>query len=199
MKGNLSCTIIRAKYPGITSGTYYINPMNTTSSAFPVFCDMTSKCGIGVAVIGHDSETRTKVDGYEEPGSYERSISYDATMEQIFAMINQSANCEQFIKYECVYSELFDENDSWWVSRDGKKMNYWGGAAVDSGKCACAMNNSCYGGYDCNCDANDNVLREDSGFLTDKTTLPVKQLKFGDTGSSHEWGFHTLGKLLCWG
>jgi hypothetical protein len=78
-------------------------------------------------------------------------------------------------------------------------MNYWGGAAVDSGKCACGMNNSCVGGKRCNCDFNDENLREDSGFLTDKNTLPVKQLRFGDTGSSNEYGFHVLGKLLCWG
>ncbi len=101
--------------------------------------------------------------------------------------------------YECRQSELLKRGDSWWVSRDDKRMNYWGGAAVDSGKCACAMKNSCYGGNRCNCDANDIVLRADSGFLSDKTTLPVKQLRFGDTGTSGEWGFHTLGKLLCWG
>ena len=199
LKGNPSCTAIRAKFPGIPSGTYYINPTNITSSAFPVYCDMASKGSIGVTVIGHDSESRTKVDGYEKPGSYIRNITYDVTMEQIVAIINQSANCEQFIKYECRYSELFDQGDSWWVSRDGKRMNYWGGADVDSGKCACAMDNSCYSNYVCNCDANDEVLREDYGFLTDKSTLPVLQLRFGDTGSPHEWGFHTLGKIMCWG
>ena len=30
-------------------------------------------------------------------------------------------------------------------------------------------------------------LREDSGYLTDKNTLPVTQLRFGDTGSSNEY------------
>jgi hypothetical protein len=160
---------------------------------------MTSEGGIGVTVISHDSESRTFVNGYENPGSYIRNITYHVTMEQIVAIMNQSSNCEQFIKYECYHSELLDADDSWWVSRDGERMNYWGGAAVDSGKCACAMNNSCYGGYRCNCDANDHVLRADFGFLTDKTTLPVKQLRFGDTGGSGEWGFYTLGKLLCWG
>jgi hypothetical protein len=60
------------------------------------------------------------------------------------------------------------------------------------------MNNTCVRGKRCNCDANDGVLREDSGYLTDKNTLPAMQLRFGDTGSSNEYGFHTLGKLLCW-
>ena len=36
-------------------------------------------------------------------------------------------------------------------------------------------------------------------FLTDKTKLPVKQLRFGETGNSHEDGYHTLVKLKCYG
>ena len=83
-------------------------------------------------------------------------------------------------------------------------MNYWGGAVVGSGKCACAMTNSCAGGGKCNCDKNDNTWREDSGYLTDKNTLPVTELRLGDAegdpaGSGVESGYHTLGKLRCWG
>ena len=45
------------------------------------------------------------------------------------------------------------------------------------------MNNTCANpNRDCNCDKNDNEWREDSGLLTDKTKLPVIQLRFGDTG-----------------
>ena len=65
---------------------------------------------------------------------------------------------------------LFREGGyAWWVSRDSTKMTYWGGASPGSGKCACGMNNSCADpSYGCNCDANDNVWREDSGLLTGK-------------------------------
>ena len=45
--------------------------------------------------------------------------------------------------------------------------------------------------YQCNCDANDLQWREDSGFLSDKTDLPVKQLRFGDTRQNYERGYHT--------
>ena len=67
------------------------------------------------------------------------------------------------------------------------------------------MTNSCAGyGYGCNCDKNDGVWREDSGLLTDKTQLPVKELRFGDTGINgpnnvaDEKGYHTLGKFRCY-
>ena len=86
------------------------------------------------------------------------------------------------------------------MSRDSTKMRYWGGASPGSGKCACGMNNSCANTSDgCNCDEDRHVWREDSGLLTDKTKLPVKQLRFGDTGGSHEKGYHTLGKFKCYG
>ena len=159
---------------------------------------MTSKSGVGVTVIGHDSESRKFVNGYNSAGSYKRNIIYDIPMEQIVAIMNQSNHCEQFIKYECYHARIFNGGYSWWVSRQGSKMSYWGGAAVNSGKCACGMTNSCAGGANCNCDKNDYTWREDSGYLTDKDTLPVTQLRFGDTGSS-EKGYHTLGKLQCWG
>ena len=163
---------------------------------------MTSKSGVGVTVIGHDSESRTLVKGYESPGSYKRKINYDISMEQIVTIMNQSTYCEQYIKYEC-YASMFrffrDLPDCWWVSRQGSKMNYWGGAAVNSGNCSCVMTNSCAGGKNCNCDMNDRTWREDSGYLTDKNTLPVSELRFGDTGHYYESGYYTLGKLRCWG
>ena len=84
------------------------------------------------------------------------------------------------------------------MSRDSTKMTYWGGASIN-GKCACGMTNSCANSrFGCNCDKNDRVWREDSGLLTDKTKLPVKQLRFGDT-YGYQQGYHTLGKLICYG
>ena len=81
-------------------------------------------------------------------------------------------------------------------------MTYWDGAEPGSGKCACGMNSSCAKNEVCNCDANDEMWREDSGLLTDKISLPVKELRFGDTGdtpSYNEFGYHTLGKFKCYG
>ncbi|CAB3991977.1 Hypothetical predicted protein, partial [Paramuricea clavata] len=197
-----SCSALLIKHPSTPSGMYYINPEALGSSTLvQVYCNMTSKNGVGITVIGHDSESRTLVNGYESVGSYQQKIKYNISMEQIVALVKQSKNCEQFIKYECYHSGLwFSAQCGWWVSRQGSKMNYWGGAAVNSGKCACGMTNSCAkSGGKCNCDKNDYTWREDSGYLTDKNTLPVTELRFGDTGDYSEKGYHTLGKLRCWG
>ena len=183
------------------SKAYPISPRGL--APFTVYCDMRDKNGVGVTVIGHDSETRTLVIGTEGPGSFQRNINYSGyTKQQLVSLIDASTNCEQFIKYECHGSVLLygDREDfGWWASRDGVKMNYWGGAPPGSGTCACGVNKSCsLPGRPCNCDTNDHVWREDSGFLTDKSTLPVSQLRFGDTGAAGEKGYYTLGKLKCY-
>ena len=41
------------------------------------------------------------------------------------------------------------------------------------------------------------MWREGSSLLSDKTKLPVKQLRFGDI--DQQVGYHTLGKLKCYG
>ena len=194
-----SCSLIR-KYVSSVSGNYVIDPDGSGGVApFTVYCDMSDKNGVGVTVISHDSESRTYVNGYGNPGSYSRDIHYTgASLSQLASLTRVSSNCEQFIKYECYDSMLTRYGYAWWVSRASRKMTYWGGASPSSGKCACGMTNSCAGGYGCNCDKNDGVWREDSGLLTDKTRLPVKQLRFGDTRGSAQ-GYHTLGNLRCYG
>ena len=160
-----------------------------------------------MTVISHNSETRTLVDGYEGKGDYLRSIHYSgASMSQLASLTNVSSHCEQFIKYECYGSLLLRYSFGWWVSRDSTEMRYWGGASPGSYKCACGMTKSCADSiYGCNCDKNDGVWREDSGLLADKSQLPVKQLRFGDTGTygdhavKDEKGYHTLGKFKCYG
>ena len=195
-----SCSVIR-KYVSSISGNYVIDPDGSGGLApFTVYCDMIDKNGIGVTVLSHDSESRTLVNGYSRPGSYSRDIHYSgASFSQLASLTRVSSHCEQFIKYECYDSMMAYGPFAWWVSRDSSKMTYWGGASPGSGKCACGMTNSCADArYGCNCDKNDHVWREDSGLLTDKTTLPVKQLRFGDTYGSQK-GYHTLGKLRCYG
>ena len=203
-----SCSDIKARSPQATSGSYVIDPDGDGGNEpFNVFCDMTDKNGVGVTVVGHDSEARTLVDGYEAPGSYVKNITYNATgltsVAQLAGLADVSTHCEQFIKYECHGALLFRDNESWWVSRHDQRMIYWGGAKTgDNKKCTCGMTspNSCaLSSVGCNCDKNDYTWREDSGFLTEKSQLPVIELRFGDTGGPEEKGFHTLGKFKCYG
>ena len=172
---------------------------------FTVFCNMADKNGAGVTTFSHDSEKSTHVNGYESRGEYRKIITYnDLAMKQIVNVVNGSRYCEQFIKWHCKNAGLYLMNsspDSWWVSRQGYKMDYWGGATPGSKKCACGITNTCLDPTrTCNCDAaHGDEWHEDSGLLVDKKYLPVSEMRFGDTGHTTEEGYHTLGKLLCWG
>ena len=203
-----SCSEIKTHSPQATSGSYVIDPDGEGGyEPFTVVCDMTDKNAVGVTVVGHDSEARTRVHGFESAGTYVRYVHYlragISSIPQLTGLLDFSTHCEQFIKYECYGSMLLRNGNprGWWVSRDLIAMSYWGGATpADSYKCACGVTSSCANpSYGCNCDKNDLVWREDSGLLTEKSDLPVLQLKFGDTGGSSEVGYHTLGKLKCYG
>ena len=202
-----SCSHLKELNPGAESGTYIIDPDGFgTLPPFNVSCNMTDKKRVGVTVISHDSENRTLVDGCELAGCYSRDIHYTgASLSQLASLTNVSSHCEQFIKYECFHSRLMFRAVNpfgWWVSRDSKIMTYCAGASPGSKKWACGRNESCVRGKRCNCDRNDAEWREDSGLLTDKSTLPVKELKFGDVKSFlgiDEKGYHTLGKFKCYG
>ena len=203
VNSNTSCSAIKTVTPSSPSGYYVIKPSEGVAP-FSVFCDMIDKGGVGVTIISHDSESRTYVHGCGPAGCHRTTISYSgASMAQLASLTAVSAKCEQFIKYECLRDVgFFYDDKSWWVSRDGVRMNYWGGAAPGSKKCACGMSNTCIGGssYGCNCDNHSlKGWREDSGLLTDKSTLPVSELRFGDVDESREKGYHTLGKLKCYG
>ena len=203
-----SCSDIKTHNRVGSSGTYLIDPDGKGGvTPFNVYCDMTDKGGVGVTVISHDSEKRTHVDhksvGCSNDGCYRKDVQYNGVSNaQLAALTRVSQNCEQFIKFECNNDVAFiEDNTAWWVSRDGTKINYWGGATGSDKMCACGVTNSCSNGKKCNCDnaRGDSGWREDSGLLTDKSVLPVTQIRLGDLDQSHEEGYHTLGKLKCYG
>ena len=203
---HVSCSSIKSGRSGSSSGNYIIDPDGKGGVApFSVYCDMSDKGGVGVTVISHDSEIRTHVNnvspGCFPQGCYSKNVTYTGVgIAQLAALTRVSQNCEQFIKYECNGDVLFIENSyAWWVSRNGTRMNYWGGATGYNNMCACGVTNSCSNGRKCNCNNYANGWRADSGLPTDKSALPVSQIRLGDLDQSHEEGYHTLGKLKCYG
>ena len=201
-----SCSSIKSGRSGSSSGNYIIDPDGKGGVApFSVYCDMSDKGGVGVTIVSHDSESRTHVANILEcgliPGCYRKNVSYTGvSTAQLAALTRVSQNCEQLIKFECNNGVAFvPESHAWWVSRDGRKMNYWGGAGGSANTCACGVTNSCLNGEKCNCYNGGSGWREDSGLLTDKSALPVSQIRLADFDNSSEEGYHTLGKLKCYG
>ena len=195
-----TCSRVKANISD-ASDWYVIDPDGPGGKAsFQAYCNMTDKEGAGVTVISHDTENRTHVDGCDPHGCYERYVTYTGVLlTQLEALTDVSARCEQYISYECLNSRLLKGGKAWWVSRDGRKMDYWGGTTKKR-QCGCALTDSCaHRDKKCNCDYRDKTWHEDSGFLTEKAFLPVSELRFGDTGKDGSEGYHTLGKLKCYG
>ena len=194
-----TCSRVKANITDV-SGHYVVDPYGVQGMApFQVFCNMTDKGGTGVTVVSHDSENRTHVNGCMGDGCYQHDVTYiGASLSQLTALTVASARCEQFISYECKISKLLRGGKAWWVSWDGYRMEYWGGATNHKDYCACGLTNTCAKGEKYNCDADENVWLEDSALLTDKSSLPVSQLRFGDTDKEEEEGYHILGKLICY-
>ena len=204
----MSCSRIKSGLSGSSSRNYMIDPDGKGGvTPFSVYRDMSDKGGVGVTVISHDSESRTHVGNIPgcnvgNLGCYRKDVRYTGvSTAQLAALTRVSQNCEQFIRFECHFEIAFIvEGDAWWVSRDGRNMSYWGGATGHDKMCACGVTNSCSNGKKCNChNSGGKVWREDSGLLTDKSALPVTQIRLGDLDHENEEGYHTLGKLRCYG
>ena len=92
---------------------------------------------------------------------------------------------------------VFEEIYSKWESRDSVKQYYWGDADLQSGYCACGLSGTCANpAKKCNCLINDFTLREDSGYLTDSSVLPVTRVVIRMSSKSST-GYLTIGPMTC--
>ena len=176
---------------------------------FEVTCEFFADGSVRT-VLGHSSEHSTVVDSFQEPGSYDQIIEYNAKMPQIEALLNRSHECSQRLTYNCRSARLFnspsDEQSfrpyGWWLSRQNQMMDYWAGALPGSRKCQCGIVGNCVDPTKwCNCDANLYDWQEDGGEIKEKEYLPVRGLRFGDTGTAldEKEAKYTLGPLVCEG
>ncbi|XP_076061076.1 neurexin-4 isoform X2 [Oratosquilla oratoria] len=207
----ISCAAYLRRNPGTKQAEIDIDVDGSGPlEPFPVTCIFYNDGTIKTS-LGHKHKMATTVNGYAESGSYVQDIIYDANMEQIEILVNRSTNCRQSLMYECLKARLFNtpsmgDQDflpfTWWVSRNNQPMDYWGGSLPGSRKCECGLMGTCVDETRwCNCDAGLQSWEYDSGDLTVKEHLPVRQLRIGDTGSLQDGkkSRFSLGPLVCEG
>ncbi|XP_045134698.1 neurexin-4-like isoform X1 [Portunus trituberculatus] len=206
----ISCAAYGLQNPGVKRAEIYVDVDGSGPLVpFPVSCEFYND-GQVHSYLSHKHEKLTTVDGFEKRGSYVQNIIYDAGMEQIEIFVNRSARCRQRIHFECLKAKLFnspsqEDEDflpyTWWVSRTNQPMDYWGGSLPGSRKCECGLTGTCVTDKWCNCDAGLESWISDSGELSVKEHLPVRQLRIGDTGTPLDGKKvrYTLGPLICEG
>ncbi|XP_055957472.1 multiple epidermal growth factor-like domains protein 6 isoform X2 [Patella vulgata] len=146
--------------------------------------------------IGHGAK-RTYVHGYETIRSYNGSINYNIDLQQVINIVDASAECEQFIKFECFHVETFSSVGL--STRTGQLATYLMGGVKGQMGCACHISKTCVDGLKCNCDKNDDRLRVDEGYIRYKEDLPITAVLVGDTGNDKEYAYYTVGNLRCKG
>ena len=173
---------------------------------YTALCNVTDDPKRTYTIINHNKMTKIRVSDANIIGTlYKHEITYSnsISMQQIIKLIENSKECRQHIRFHCFSSKLLNTprgpSHAFWLSRDDKRQDYWGGAEPGSKKCACGMMEptSCEGTAKfCNCDNKDSQWRVDEGYLTDKSTLPVTGLEFNKKSAKSDF---TLGPLECWG
>lgn len=148
---------------------FQVDPDDVGSlEAFEVLCNM-STVSSAATVMKHNKPKRQSVTlgAMQISGHYFQRITYDADLDGIQAVIERSANCRQFVSFECLGSGLLNAPggiaDVQWVGRGVIQKN-WGGVPTGVAKCACGLTDNCVDVTKiCNCDVKDDKWHEDSG------------------------------------
>ncbi|RXN29086.1 contactin-associated -like 5 [Labeo rohita] len=100
-----------------------------------------------------------------------------------------------------IYCNITDGTPlSWWVDRRGEKRTYWGGFQPGVQQCSCGLEENCADmNYFCNCDADRVSWENDTGVLSYKEHLPVREIVVGDTYRLGSEAMYIVGPLQCSG
>ena len=183
-----------------TDGYKELLPIPGSKLTITVYCDFVNSTH-AITVINHDTEDRLYVRSSSDgPGSYVRMITYESSLDLIYAVIDNSASCRQMLSYECLGSGFYfnsSKPNSWWHSRNLTREYSWGGN-VDHA-CACYPNCS-MSKLRCNCDAGRKFnWTRDYGYVEDRSKLPIQQVAIGDVYGIDQLGYVQVGPIECIG
>ncbi|CAG0892461.1 unnamed protein product [Darwinula stevensoni] len=185
---------------GKRTGEYFMDPDGIGDAPIKVLCDMET---VPVStIVLHDSMADTKIDPCAGPDCYRRKIKYEASLRQMVALIDQSTHCSQEIRFDCFSTALSigERRQAWWVDRHGNPQDYWDGSNGGKHVCRCGLSNNCTDkALSCNCDAKAPHWESDSGAITNRTSLPLTELRFGGLQFAGQKAKYTLGGLACKG
>ncbi|XP_041483967.1 uncharacterized protein LOC121430688 [Lytechinus variegatus] len=180
-----------------TNGLYLLKL--STGDYIPVYCDFNSVENAILTRLGHDFQEPYDVSDYKREGRFARDINYDyaATITKAGLLVDGEDACRQKIEFTCYDGALLDPIEySWLGLRNGSASTSWAGTSVND-MCPCGALGSCYdNSQSCNCDGVQTTIHEDNGWVTDRTMLPLKQMRVGGIQSG-ETATVKVSKLEC--
>ena len=140
-------------------------------------------------VTVHEHPEPIQLLGSDSPEGVDITFAYNVTIDQIDILVSVSLVCQQYLSWQCLSAPITDALDSktpaiYWGNKDDDPRFYWGGVKDLSQRiCACGESKSCARPeLSCNCDANDDVRREDAGYITSRADVPVVSFHMKKTG-----------------
>ncbi|XP_022348198.1 contactin-associated protein-like 4 [Enhydra lutris kenyoni] len=191
------------KHRGESLGRYYVDPDGSGPlQPFAVFCNMTED--VPWTVVQHNSSALTRVKGADQNNPHWAVFQYEASLEQLRAVIARARHCQQMLEFHCRRSRLRDPQDgtplSWWVGSTHGTRTYWAGSMPEAQTCACGLAGNCVDSqHRCNCDADQDEWTNDTGVLSYKEHLPVTRIVVADAARPSSAAAYRLGPLLCQG
>ncbi|XP_072033072.1 uncharacterized protein [Amphiura filiformis] len=183
-----TCHEIKIQHPDAQSGIYQINPRGPDDNEIvpiDVYCDLSSDMGKTIL-----NQTLT-----EE--SHILTAVYQNDLAQVLAVIDRSEHCRQLLQMECDGSYVGQRAERFWISRSNNTMYNWGTPTGTRG-CPCGLiEAACYNNDTfCNCDIDEVTpgMLNDSGYITDKDTLPVLMIDIRSDLSIDDF---ILGPVEC--
>jgi hypothetical protein len=193
-----SCDELKARGLTETDSGRYLIRLEGQIDTIPVYCDFKSgKTIFPFENSGLEPEViELEICGKNGSPCLPKNISYAFSQGEMSSIQSTFGNCEQVLFIKCFSSSVSDRLS--WLGSDGSKNNYFAGSGDVSSGCSCALgeNNSCSGGFLCNCDAVSEA--EDEGTLSKKTSLPVQAFQATEIASRNQLRI-ALGPLTCWG
>ncbi|XP_053555934.1 contactin-associated protein-like 4 [Bombina bombina] len=190
------------KHKGNMSGHYFIDPDGSGPlEPFNVYCNMTDTA---IIIINHNNSDLNKVRSSNRENSQLVNFNYSTDIEQLQSTITNAEYCRQELTYHCKKSRILSKKNhmpfSWWIGRTNETQTYWAGSSPGAKKCTCGPQGNCIDKrFYCNCDAEKNEWSNDTGFLSNKDHLPVRQIVITDTDRTNSDAAYKLGPLKCWG
>jgi len=196
-----------------TSGLYSIDPDGPLIGHPPitVMCQFDENGGAATEVL-HNSEESIEISHCHDAGCIQYNITYTngpkgtaIPLSQITSLMEISSACVQTFHYGCTLAPLQadDLNLAFWTGRNGDNY-YFTGSDPSLHACDCHYTeDGCmdedFRGNTCNCDANLPIPMNDTGTLTNMTSLPMLSISFGGLSYEMQKANFAIGRLSCMG
>jgi len=143
----------------------------------------TDSSGETKTIVEHNLANETTVWGNRDSNGSESDFKLDLTYrefspEMLLALISQSVQCTQHIKFDCHKVKLGLHQYSWFKPADPNAFKVVSIGDARRNTCPCFDGRSCYGGGHCNCDAGAEKWLSDEGFFTIPDRLGIVQMNF---------------------